>query len=269
MKKIKALWDEILDIMEEHIKGFSIESLEPGVKLLKIQEAEEEMEMEFPKELKALYLTNNGTLGLGAILGFELMPLEDLITEWKHNKKNIDSDAKNEIRIKSNPEEAIRLQYLDDKWIPFAFNNSHTYLAIDLNPDAKGNIGQIINIGNGEGNEVKYVLAESLDQLLTKAIIIYEYNGLSIDEDFEVAENLEEGSENLLKFMDKHLFDIIEYYKSSAALFEDDREAVYNNREYDDHQDEDGYADFKDDEDNEDEFYGKSSFEDYDSYEEY
>lgn len=258
MKQVRALWDEILDIMDENIKGFSVESLESGVRLLKIQEVEKEMEITFPKELKALYLANNGTLGLGSILGFELMPIEDLITEWKQNKKTIET----KIEIKSNPEGAIRLKSQDNNWIPFAFNNSHTYLAIDLNPDINGNVGQIINIGNGEGNDVKYVLAENLEELLKKSIMIYECNGLSIDEDFEVAEGTEEENENLIKFMDKHLFDIVEYYKMSKALFEDDRDTLYNNKEYDDYQDEDGYSSF-DDED-EDDLYSESSFEDYD-----
>ncbi|MGL4450278.1 MAG: SMI1/KNR4 family protein [Sarcina sp.] len=89
MKIVKSLWEEILDIMEDEIPSFSNEVLEEGVKLEKIEEAERVMNIKFPEELKTIYMSNNGTLGLGAILGFELIRLEDMVTEWnlKHQNK--------------------------------------------------------------------------------------------------------------------------------------------------------------------------------------
>ena len=97
MKIVKTLWEEILDIIEEKISGFSIDSLEPGVRVSRFKEVENEMNLQIPEELKQLYSLNNGTLGLGAILGFELMTFDDMCLELKNNKKNDKNEVKDKI----------------------------------------------------------------------------------------------------------------------------------------------------------------------------
>lgn len=265
MKIVKALWEEILDIMEEKISGFSIDSLEAGVRVSRFKEVEDEMNLEIPEELKQLYSLNNGTFGLGAILGFELMTFDDMYLEWKNNKKNDINETK-DIYV-SNPQGAIRNKLVDSNWIPFAFNNEHTYLAIDLNPNSEGKVGQIINFGESELDTEKYVIANSLEELLRKAIMVYEYNGLYIEEGIEVQEGTEDENENLIKFMDKHLFNIVEYYKSARALYDEDTDLdmSYNLREYDDYVEEDGYDSYEEDDD----YYGISTYDEEDRYDYY
>lgn len=258
MKTVKVLWEEILEIMDENIKAFSISSLDPAARVSKIKEMEERMNLQFPKGLKEIYLSNDGSLGLAAILGFELISLDDMLIEWKNNIKILNDGSYNKIDIKSSKEGFIKEVYFDEKWIPFAFNNLHTYLAIDLNPGINGKIGQVINFG-GTGNEVKYILADSLENLLEDVIMIYEYNGLKIEDEIQVDENKEDDLKELITFMDNHFFNIVEDYKSADSVYED-LDLSYNTREYDDYQQEDGYE-YEDE--NEDDF---SHYKEYDGY---
>ncbi|MGL4450277.1 MAG: hypothetical protein ACRCTZ_03670 [Sarcina sp.] len=50
------------------------------------------------------------------------------------------------MEFKASKQDTIRNVGFDEKWIPFAYNNVNTYLAIDLNRDKNGIIGQVINI---------------------------------------------------------------------------------------------------------------------------
>lgn len=256
MKTVKELWEEILDILEENIKTFSKSILEKPSRISKIQSIEKEMNIKFPKELKDIYLISNGSSGVPAILGFELMTLDDLVSEWRNNKNLLESESYKNIKVKSKSENTIKESVFDENWIPFATNNIHTFLAIDLNPDENGNYGQIINCGT-LGNETKYVLADSLTTLLSDTIMIYEYNGLKIEEDMEVDFEREDDTRELLEFLDNHLFDIKELLKSSDDVYENN--ISYNLKEYDDYQDEDGYDIL--DEENDDDLYRE-----YDGY---
>ena len=57
--------------------------------------------------------------------------------------------------------------------------------------------------------------------------------------------------------MDKHFFNIVGNYKSGDGVY-DELNLSYNNREYDDYAEEDGYDEYEEDED---------SYHEYDSYE--
>ncbi|WP_297438780.1 SMI1/KNR4 family protein [uncultured Clostridium sp.] len=258
MKIVKELWEEVLEIIEENIRQFSSDSLECGASISRVEEVEAEMGVKFPSGLKALYLKNNGSVGLGAILGFELITLDDMLIVWHNNKKTLADGKYAGIDIKSSVESTVREVQFDEKWIPFAYNNIHTYLAVDLNPGEKGAKGQIINVGDAQGNEVKYVLAKDIEELLNDTIMIYEANGLKIEEEIEVSEIRENETKELLLFMDKHFFNIIEDYKNGNGIYEE-LNSSYNNREYDDYSEEDGYDKYSDDDDDE--------YHEYDSYE--
>lgn len=246
MKIVKSLWEEILGIMEENIPTFSSDTLEAGVRLAKLKEVEETMKIEFPKELKALYMSNNGTLGLGAILGFEFMSLEDMLTEWKLNNNALKNGKFDKLEFKSSKKGTIRNVGFDEKWLPFAYNNVHTYLAVDLNPDENGKVGQVINIGDAKVNSVRYVLANSIEELLQDTIMIYECNGVEVEESIEVLEGRADLVSELLAFLDKHFFNIKASYKASEDSYDNDIDASYNVREYDDYQEEDGYDSYYD-----------------------
>ena len=259
MKVVRALWEDILDIIEENIRQFSVDSLESGASLSKIEEVEAEMGIKFPSGLKALYLENNGSVGLGTILGFELITLDDMLTIWNNNKKVLADGKYAGIDIKSSVESTVREVQFDESWIPFAYNNIHTYLAVDLNPGEKGHVGQIINIGDVQGNEVKYVLAKDIEELLSDTVMIYEANGLKVEEEIEVSEIREVETKELILFMDKYFFNIIENYKSGNGIYEE-LNSSYNNKEYDDYTEEDGYDKYSDDEED-------KEYHEYDSYE--
>lgn len=67
-------------------------------------------------------------------------------------KRNISKHSKNDYitklpEQKSFPEGFIKPQYANSNWIPLVSDNAGNYIAIDLDPDIKGKIGQVIVFG--------------------------------------------------------------------------------------------------------------------------
>ncbi|MHA7964178.1 SMI1/KNR4 family protein [Paenibacillus sp. CAU 1782] len=117
-----------------------------------------------PDELGELYRQANGHASLfeGVFMGMSLLSIEDSAAIWKelqsHDGAEFDSECE------SIPANAIRLKHRNPGWIPLASDFSGNYIGIDLDPDAKGEAGQMINFGRDE--EVKMVLAPTLRHLL-------------------------------------------------------------------------------------------------------
>lgn len=117
-----------------------------------------------PDEHGELYRQANGHASQfeGVFMGMSLLSIEESAAIWKelqgHDGAEFDSECE------SIPANAIRLKHRNPGWIPLASDFSGNYIGIDLDPDSKGEVGQIINFGRDE--EVKMVLAPTLKHLL-------------------------------------------------------------------------------------------------------
>ncbi|MGL4450276.1 MAG: hypothetical protein ACRCTZ_03665 [Sarcina sp.] len=77
--------------------------------------------------------------------------------------------------------------------------------------------------------------------------MIYECNGLEVEEKIIVFDEKITSASELLVFLDKHFFNIKASYKATENNY-DDLNLGYNTREYDDYQEEDGYENYYEEE---------------------
>ncbi len=145
-------------------------TLRKGASVAEIRAAESEIGYAFPEALKELYLANDGDDRerlCGMILGFHFLSLEEMLTEWRSLKSIAGDESLNKNdRFSSVPAGYVRRCYADAGWIPFCSPGGGNYIGVDLNPDAFGSAGQIINFGRDEIE--KTVLAEDLNAFFAR-----------------------------------------------------------------------------------------------------
>ena len=127
--------------------------------------AEQALGIRFPIELKELYLANNGDAPeaiCGVILGFHFLSLDEVVSEVRHWTELAEKHGiSDESSFTSKPVGFIKRQYANAKWIPICADGGGNFLGLDLDPDANGRVGQIINFGRDEQD--KEVFAYSLN----------------------------------------------------------------------------------------------------------
>ena len=115
-----------------------------------------------PKDFLNFYSTVNGESDyVGSILGFELMSIENIMGEYKFFEKYPK-------KFISFPKGKIKEGQYNLMWLPIASDGGGSFLAMDLDPDTEGNIGQIITLDR-ESN-ISYVIAASFRELLLDVI---------------------------------------------------------------------------------------------------
>lgn len=88
----------------------------------------------------------------GLFFGLKLLPLEDVLQEWKFWRE-VDEDpatgANPRLRdaMQSIPPRWIRKEYSQRGWIPLIADKVGNYVGVDLNPDESGSVGQVIVFG--------------------------------------------------------------------------------------------------------------------------
>ena len=146
------------------------DTLNRGATLDELRAAEQELGINFPTELKALYLDNNGDdreAICGMMLGFHFLALDELRSEWRSWKELANDPEHNDPRrFTSKPEGFIKKRYADTKWIPICTDDGGNFIGLDLDPDVNGCPGQIINFGRDEHN--KFIIAENLGQFIER-----------------------------------------------------------------------------------------------------
>jgi cell wall assembly regulator SMI1 len=164
--RIEKLWSLILRKFDQKSWGFS-KKLNPPTSMNNIEKIENQMNLMLPSELKKLYLLNNGEgeFPVGMFYGLGFISIEKMYYYWIINKNILERSDYQTIRklnefCTSTPERTIKKTAFNTKWIPIAEDWGGNYLAIDLDPDINGHIGQIINIGRDEDD--KFVIAHSL-----------------------------------------------------------------------------------------------------------
>jgi len=88
----------------------------------------------------------------GLFFGLTLLPLEDVLEEWRFWRE-VDDDpatgANTRLRnlMKSIPDGWVRKEYSQRGWIPLIADKTGNYIGIDLTPGERGSIGQVIVFG--------------------------------------------------------------------------------------------------------------------------
>lgn len=155
------------------------------------------MGCEIPEELRSLYLRFNGEDLAKApcfFAGLQFLPVQKVRLE-------LDFFQSAEAELTAMGTKAIREKPMCKlNWIPFAFDSSRAWLAMDLSPAEGGTVGQIITV-DYDGN-CCYLLADSLDDLLGKMTLWLQKGILTV--------NTEDAEEPFIGERTGHLFHSLE-----------------------------------------------------------
>jgi internalin A len=125
-----------------------------------------------PDELIQLYSLNNGDkslqqdLPLGSFMQFEFLSISRLLEVYNLYKDiiNQNPDLLNPEHYSSYPKNTVKRVEFNINWIPVFADSSGNFIAIDLDPDANGTCGQVINFGRDEN--MRFQIAKSLTDFL-------------------------------------------------------------------------------------------------------
>ncbi|RKN84247.1 leucine-rich repeat domain-containing protein [Paenibacillus ginsengarvi] len=151
---------EIIDKLREELPELA-ESLNPPVTEAELRLAEEELGFALPAELRELYQIHNGEKeeGTGFFFGMPFLSLSEMLSEW-----NVWAELEEGYAVESGhhsvPAGWIKERYINRYWLPISKDWGGNNIGVDLDPDANGVKGQVINFGRDE--EIKYVIARNL-----------------------------------------------------------------------------------------------------------
>ena len=179
--EIQNLWKNFIDQHKKtHLENYI--QLNSSATVTDFVKFKKETNFDFPFSLKPIYELNNGQgSGIGLFFGLEFLSIDEIIKQWKiwHDihQEELSGKYKNLNQFcTSYPPKAIKVDYTNDKWIPFSHDNGGNHIGIDLDPDVAGKIGQIINFGRDEDNKI--VIAENTQEFLKICLKIYESDDL-------------------------------------------------------------------------------------------
>lgn len=142
------------------------------------EDFEKSVSCKIPSELSELYKKMNGessSVYTGFFAGLTFLPLETVLSEFEYFKStDIELMVMGTNAIQEAPVEKLT-------WIPFAFDGSSAYLAMDLTPSKEGKNGQIITVDFEYDN--CYLLADSLKDLFAKMTTWLQQGTLIIDKE--------------------------------------------------------------------------------------
>ncbi|PRY13553.1 SMI1/KNR4 family protein [Kineococcus rhizosphaerae] len=146
--------------------------LRPPATVDQLDAAQEHLGRPLPADVRALYLLHDGQVqhrhddprwAAGLLGGEPLLPLQDVLFHWDQWAGFEDETGLDE-GVSSEPEGFARAKYSLRGWIPLTHDGGGNHVGIDLDPDVRGTVGQVLLFGRDD--EWHRVLAPSLRSYL-------------------------------------------------------------------------------------------------------
>lgn len=143
------IWEQFKQWMLLNYEA-GLESLRAPVSDSEIDQLESKVKSTLPKEFSESLKIHNGQDNEKGwlFMGEEYLSTSRIIDEW-NVWNNLLTEGTFE-GIESEPEEGIKNDWWNPKWIPFTYDGSGNHLCIDLDPGENGTVGQIIRIWHDE-----------------------------------------------------------------------------------------------------------------------
>ncbi|MES2073451.1 MAG: SMI1/KNR4 family protein [Pseudomonadota bacterium] len=142
--------------------------LNPGASEEELRELEHHLAVSLPADFRQYLSIHNGQQqDEGIIFGLPLLNIAGIKDEWDTwHEIWADGDTNEDLAdsMSSKPEGHVKPVYSNPKWIPFSKDYGGNHLGIDLDPDVKGIVGQVIIFGRDE--DEKLVVAASFTEFL-------------------------------------------------------------------------------------------------------
>ena len=176
-------WKQIDQWLKENAPKWR--PLRKGASPDQIKRAETKLGIRMPAELRNLYLGHAGSRSEAQVfpspddISHYFMSLTEAVNEWKMLNKLLKSGDFEGLTPDSH--QAIRNEWWNERWIPFASNGGGDYFCVDMAPTKQGKKGQVIT-HNHESGQHK-LLAPSIRDWLGKLANGLEDRTFRFDED--------------------------------------------------------------------------------------
>ncbi|GHG01723.1 glucan synthase [Deinococcus piscis] len=147
MSEISAVWERI-EVWYE-AQG-QTETLKPGASPEAIAQAEKDMGLTFPPELRESLLRHDGSADGGWPTG-ELLSLERMVDERKVWMDLLQDGTFDDNADHNEGSEALQPGWWNPAWIPLDADGGGNGAVIDLNPGPQGTVGQVIDMDHEVG----------------------------------------------------------------------------------------------------------------------
>lgn len=166
MSEISTTWERI---EAWHAANGLTENLNPGASAEAIAQAEKDMGLTFPPELRESLLRHDGSADGGWPTG-ELLSLERMADERKVWMDLLQNGTFDDNADHNEGSEALQPGWWNPAWIPLDADGGGNGAVIDLNPGRQGTVGQVIDMDHEVGpSGPKYPsLAAYLDAMLER-----------------------------------------------------------------------------------------------------
>ncbi len=143
-----------------------------------------------PEDFKAFYKLHNGQDGdeYAFIESEELLSIEYIINSW-NIWKDLDDDNTFSDQY-STPDEGIKEEWWNPKWVPFTHDGSGNHFCLDLDPAEGGTYGQVIRVWYDE--EERTIEAGSFTLWLKDVLEILESGDYVYSDDYASIVNKDE-----------------------------------------------------------------------------
>ncbi len=163
-----SAWTELRSLLEAKHAGYA-SILNPPATPDDLAVLEARLGLQLPESVRQVYENCNGqsVATPGVVLGMALLPIERVIDEMVSWLSVTAEDFGSE-DFSSAPENAIKLEYANRRWLPLCDMGGGNYVGLDFDPGSSGTVGQVFNFGRDQLN--KCVLASSLAQFLRDCV---------------------------------------------------------------------------------------------------
>jgi cell wall assembly regulator SMI1 len=180
-ERMKEYWERLEIWLSTYLPEV-LANLKPGCTDSELESLEQQLGVALPNDFKSFYLIHNGQelfpnnrITSGLFFGLEFLSVDGIYNQWDIWRELIATEediAELGLECTSAQPGKVKELYANNNWIPFAHDGSGNHLGLDLDPDSKGVVGQIINFGRDESK--KYVLANSFTGFIDWLLLQYE-----------------------------------------------------------------------------------------------
>lgn len=151
---MKEVWNDIklwIEANAPHLLTY----LAPAATIQDIEDVESKLNIKFSEGFKEFYMIHNGQINESECIIYEqtILSLKRIVNEWQawtgllnRGEFIYDGDP-----LKSNPDDGVKNDWWNAKWIPVTSNGGGDNFCIDMDPDVSGRVGQIISMWHDAG----------------------------------------------------------------------------------------------------------------------
>lgn len=154
-QSVEQNWQAWVDTLGREHSGLN-QSPNPPASEQALSAVEQTLGVTLPESFRALYRLHDGGPDPNTLFqGYSFMSLDAVMTAYWTVGKALEDLDEDDLTMMSDelsvtPPNAIKQQYFNRAWIPFAADGGGNYIGVDLDPGEKGAAGQVINFGRDD-----------------------------------------------------------------------------------------------------------------------